>query len=102
MPTQTLKRKEPRKRLKPIKPRPTTTARVKPHQRKRVQPMDEAQLADDILRRAGLLVELDPELKQEAAAWRALPVERQREVTEALKNLRLDPPLSQIVQDMRR
>lgn len=53
--------------------------------------------AVQVLQRAGRLVELDSELKRQAAEWRALPEERKRQVTELLESLRLDPPLSRII-----
>ena len=54
----------------------------------------------EILRRAGALAELTPEEKQLAAAWRALPETRKRQVIETLKTTKFNPPLSEtVIQD---
>ncbi len=58
---------------------------------------NENELVDEILRRAGLLAELTPEEKAMAAEWRALPEEEKERVQNQLWNLKLDPPLSQII-----
>ncbi|MBI4788758.1 MAG: hypothetical protein HY782_17135 [Chloroflexi bacterium] len=64
--------------------------------------LSERERTIEILQSAGMLAELTPEDKALAAEWRALPEERKREVTEKLESLRLDPPLSQIIQEQRR
>jgi hypothetical protein len=74
----------------------STAARASKHR------ISERQQAIQVLQNAGMLTELDPELKRQAAEWRALPEERKREVIETLKSVRLDPPLSQIIHDERR
>jgi len=65
-------------------------------------PVSERDRVTQILRDAGMLAELDPELKRQAAEWRALPEERKQAVINKLNSLRLDPPLSQIIHDERR
>ncbi len=78
------------KRHAPRKPGPAT-----PRARKRG--ISENELADEILRRAGMLAELTPEEKAMAAEWRALPAEEKQRVQDTLWNLRLKEPLSQII-----
>ena len=57
---------------------------------------EEAQLLAD-LRAAGMLTEPTPEMLARAAAWDALPESEKQEAIEELRNLGLDPPLSEIV-----
>jgi len=57
---------------------------------------EEAQLLAD-LRAAGMLAEPTPEMLARAAAWDALPESEKQEAIEELRNLKLDPPLSEIV-----
>jgi len=49
------------------------------------------------LRAAGLLMDPTPEMLARAAAWDALPESEKQEAVEELRNLKLDPPLSEIV-----
>ena len=49
------------------------------------------------LRAAGLLMDPTPEMLAWAAAWDALPESEKQEAVEELRNLKLDPPLSEIV-----
>jgi hypothetical protein len=49
------------------------------------------------LRAAGLLMDPTPEMLARAAAWDALPESEKQETIEALRSLKLDPPLSEIV-----
>ncbi len=60
------------------------------------RPPGEAQLLAD-LRAAGMLVDPTPEMLARAAAWDALPESEKQEAIEELRNLKLDPPLSEIV-----
>jgi len=60
------------------------------------QPPEEAQLLAD-LRAAGMLADPTPEMLARAAAWDALPESEKQEAIEELGNLKLDPPLSEIV-----
>ncbi len=62
---------------------------------------DENELADEILRRAGLLGELTPEEKKMAAEWRALPAERKQEVVRVLEATHFNPPLSELIMQNR-
>ena len=57
---------------------------------------EEAQLLTD-LRAAGMLAEPTPGMLARAAAWDALPESEKQEAIEELRNLKLDPPLSEIV-----
>ena len=57
---------------------------------------EEAQLLAD-LRAAGMLAEPTPEMLARVAAWDALPESEKQEAIEELRNLKLDPPLSEIV-----
>ena len=49
------------------------------------------------LRAAGQLMDPTPEMLARAAAWDALPESEKQEAVEELRNLKLDPPLSEIV-----
>ncbi len=91
-----------RKRAKNARPRAATRTRKPAGTRVTQGVITERERAVEVLRSAGMLTELDPELKRQAAEWRALPEERKREVIEKLNSLRLDPPLSQIIHDERR
>lgn len=57
---------------------------------------EETQLLAD-LRAAGMLVDPTPEMLARAAAWDALPGSEKQEAIEELRNLKLNPPLSEIV-----
>jgi hypothetical protein len=63
------------------------------------EPSDEDEEAQMLakLRAAGLLMDPTPEMLARAAAWDALPESEKQETIEALRNLKLDPPLSEIV-----
>ncbi len=63
---------------------------------------NENELADEILRRAGLLAELTPEEKAMAAEWRALPEERKRKVIHELETANFNPSLSETIIQNRR
>ena len=81
----------------------TTTRRLKTAASpSRARAVNEHERAMEILQRAGMLAELDPELKQQAAAWRALSGQRKRQLTQTLQSLHLEPPLSQIIHANRR
>ncbi len=61
---------------------------------------NENELADEILRRAGLLAELTPEEKAMAAEWRALPEARKQQVVHKLRTTPFNPTFSEtIIQD---
>jgi hypothetical protein len=64
--------------------------------------VSERERAREILRRAGITREMTPEEKKLAAEWRVLPAEEKRQVEETLRSVRLDPPLSQLIHEMRR
>ncbi len=59
--------------------------------------VNENELADEILRSAGLLAELTSEEKAMAAEWRALPEERKRQVVRALETANFRPTLSESI-----
>jgi hypothetical protein len=63
---------------------------------------DERAVADDILRRAGLLSEPTEREKALAAEWDALPEEERRRAFEEFSSAAPDVMLSQIVIDNRR
>ncbi|MBI4673424.1 MAG: hypothetical protein HY741_17365 [Chloroflexi bacterium] len=63
--------------------------------------LSERERAIQLLRRAGITREMMPEEKQLAAEWRALSAEEKKEVEDSLRAVRLDPPLSQLVHEMR-
>lgn len=63
--------------------------------------LSERERAIQLLKRAGLVSELPPEAKRLAAEWRALSPEEKKEVEDELRSVRIDPPLSQIIHDMR-
>ena len=80
---------------------------LRPKNGKRTGPKDLRGLSErergiEILRRAGAIREMTPEEEKLAAEWRALPEEEKREAEEALRNVKIDPPLSQLIHDMRR
>lgn len=59
--------------------------------------LSERERAIKILKDAGMLAEFDPELKRQAAEWRALPEQRKQAVIAKLRTIHLDPPLSQTI-----
>lgn len=65
--------------------------------RRRMRARNEGEIADEILRRTGMLAELTPEEKAMAAEWRALPQAEKQRVRDELWNLKLEKPLSQII-----
>ncbi|MDZ7320021.1 MAG: hypothetical protein ONB11_12750 [candidate division KSB1 bacterium] len=99
---QSLRASQPKSRTKNGKRRATTRARKTTAARVVKSELSENERAVQILQDAGILVELDPALKRQAAEWRALPEERKRAVIEKLNSLRLEPSLSQIIHDERR
>lgn len=79
------------------KRRATTRTRKKIAPRDEKNALNERERVIKILKDAGMLAELDPELKRQAAEWRALPEERKRAIIEKLRTIRFDPPLSQTI-----
>jgi hypothetical protein len=71
---------------------------VKP---KQAAPRSERERARLILRQANVIRDLTPAEQALADEWRALPVEEQRKVEAALRQVRIDPPLSQLIHKMR-
>ena len=63
--------------------------------------LTERERAIKILREAGITRELTPREKAIAARWRALSQEEKDEVNRELRAVRIDPPLSQLIHDMR-
>ncbi|HEX7593949.1 MAG TPA: hypothetical protein VF429_07230 [Anaerolineae bacterium] len=94
-------------RANAVKPRPARGKNGKRGTSKRTRrphtivaaktPVSERDRITQILRDAGMLAELDPELKRQAAEWRALPEERKQAVIDKLRTIHLDPPLSQTI-----
>lgn len=68
----------------------------------RTRKLSEHERVDEILRKAGKLVELPPEAKARAAEWRALPEEERKRIWDEFFNLKLDKPLSDIIIENRR
>lgn len=69
--------------------------------RKPKRALTERERAIEILRRAGVTRDLTPKEKELAAKWRALSADEKEEVNRELRQVRLDPPLSQLIHDMR-
>jgi hypothetical protein len=63
--------------------------------------LSERERVREILRNAGVTRAMTAEEEKLAAEWRALPEEEKREVDETLRRVRLDPPLSQLIHEMR-
>jgi hypothetical protein len=91
-------------RANAVKPRGKNSKRGTPKRTRRPRatvaaktPVSERDRVTQILRDAGMLAELDPELKRQAAEWRALPEERKQAVIDKLRTIHLDPPLSQTI-----
>jgi len=98
---------ELRKEIKRLKNESSETRRILrehglwPIKHKKNAQLSEREQARLILRQANVLREMTPAEKALADEWRALPVEEQREVEEALRRVRIDPPLSQLIHEMR-
>jgi Cdc6-like AAA superfamily ATPase len=91
-----LKRKNGKRR---VATRPTATAVITRDARR---DSNEAKLALDIARRAGLLAELPPDAKARAAEWRAIPEAERNRLLDEFFNLKLDKQLSDIIIENRR
>ena len=72
-----------------------------PVKSKQAAPRSERERARLILRQANVVRDLTPAEQALADEWRALPVEEQREVEAALRQVRIDPPLSKLIHEMR-
>jgi hypothetical protein len=97
----TLKKKVAQlERRKNGKPQPT--ARVSRSVASRANAMSERERVREILRRAGVTRAMTADENQVAARWHALSTEEKREVNETLRRVRIDPPLSQLIHEMRR
>ena len=98
---------ELRKEVRRLKNESTETRRILrehglwPVKHKKSAPQSERERARLILRQANVARELTPAEHALADEWRALPVEEQREVEVALQQVRIDPPLSQLIHDLR-
>ncbi len=98
---------ELRKEIRRLKNESTKTRRILrehglwPVRYKKNAHLSERERARLILRQANVVREMTPAEKALADEWRALPVEEQREVEEALRQVRIDPPLSQLIHEMR-
>lgn len=76
------------------------TARTTPTCKGRAEE-SERERAIELLRRAGLLREMTPREKKIAARWDSLSPDEKTQVQDTLRAVRIDPPLSQLVHDMR-
>jgi hypothetical protein len=65
------------------------------------EPADQAELLA-WLKREGAVVEPPPDVQAQAERWRSLPEEEKISHIQFMRNLKLDPPLSQIVIEGRR
>lgn len=70
--------------------------------RKTLNGLSERERAIQILRRAGITREPTAKEKQLAARWRARSPQEKKQVEDALRAVKIDPPLSQLIHDMRR
>ena len=94
-------------RANAVKPRPTRGKDGKRGTPKRTRrpramvaaktPVSERDRITQILRDAGMLVELTPEDKALADKWRALPEERKQQVIRKLDSIRFNPSLSETI-----
>ncbi len=64
--------------------------------------MSERERARAILSRAGVTRTTTPEEKKLAAEWDALSAAEKQEVEDVLSKVQINPPLSQLIHDMRR
>ncbi len=62
----------------------------------------EHEIVNELLREAGLLAELTPEMEALADEWQALPEDEKRRTLDEFYNLKLDKPLSDIIIENRR
>ena len=98
---------ELRKEIQRLKNESSTTRRILrehglwPATYKRAARLSDRERARLILRQANVVRGMTPAEQTLADAWRALSLEEQREVEEALRRVRLDPPLSQLIHEMR-
>ncbi len=98
---------ELRKEVRRLKNESTETRRILrehglwPVRYKKNTRLSERERARLILRQANVVRDMTPAEQALADEWRALPVEEQREVEEALRQVRIDPPLSQLIHEMR-
>lgn len=63
--------------------------------------LSERERVREILRRGGVTREMTTEEKRVAEQWTALSETEKRKVTETLRRVRIDPPLSQLIHEMR-
>ena len=63
--------------------------------------LSEREQALFILQQANILREITPAEKALAAEWQALSAPERQEVEEALWRVKIDPPLSQLIHEMR-
>ena len=98
---------ELRKEIRRLKNESSTTRRILrehglwPATPKRAAHLSERERARLILRQANAVRGMTPVEQTLADEWRALPAEEQREVEAALRQVRIDPPLSQLIHEMR-
>ncbi len=69
--------------------------------RKRTSAQSERARARTILREARVTRAMTPEEQKLAGEWNALPTIEKQRVEETLRQARTDPPLSQLIHDMR-
>lgn len=69
--------------------------------RKPKRSLSERERAIQLLRDAGITRELTAREKELASKWDALSPDEKKEVEDALRAVRIDPPLSQLIHEMR-
>lgn len=99
---------ELRKELRRLKTESTKTRRIlrehglwPPVKPKKAARLSERERARLILRQAQVVREMTAQEQALADEWRALPEEEQQAVEDALRHVKIDPPLSQLIHDMR-
>ncbi len=99
---------ELRKELRRLKAESTETRRIlrerglwPPAKSKKAAPLSERERARLILRQAPIVREMTQQEQALAAEWQALPQAERQEVEDALRHVKIDPPLSQLVHDLR-
>jgi hypothetical protein len=68
---------------------------------KKLAPLSERERALFILSQANIIREITPAEKALAEEWQALSALERQEVEEALRRVKIDPPLSQLIHEMR-
>ncbi|GEM_PF-1161323 len=99
---------ELRKEVQRLKAESTETRRIlrehglwPPARSKKTAHLSERERARLILRQAQIVREMTLPERALAAEWQALPPAERQEVEDALRHVKIDPPLSQLIHDLR-